>query len=133
MGNLHRWAFGCLLALTAICALLQPSYAGAAVLIAAAPDDTGRNARDRGGRTLTPLDQGNSKQDVRTTAAIRQAVVHDDGLSIDAHNVKIITNRGHVTLRGPVDSTAERDRIEALAKQQRSVKGVTNELEVKSK
>jgi osmotically-inducible protein OsmY len=71
-------------------------------------DDTGRNARDSDGKTLTSGDQSNSKNDVEITRQIRQAIVKDDSLSTSAHNVKIITNGGVVTLRGPVASADEK-------------------------
>ena len=80
-----------------------------------APDDTGRNARDRDGSTLTPGDQGDSSADVATTRRIRQAVVADDALSVTAQNVKIVTLDGVVTLRGPVKSEEEKQRIASAA------------------
>src|SRR5262245_31446096 len=69
-----------------------------------APDNTGRNVRDRNGDTLTPGDQSSSERDVELTRKIRQEVVGDDSLSMMAHNVKIISVDGVVTLRGPVKS-----------------------------
>ena len=80
-----------------------------------APDDTGRNVRDSDGSTLTPGDQGDSSADVDTTRKIRQAVVADDALSLTAQNVKIITLDGVVTLRGPVKSQEEKQRIASAA------------------
>lgn len=38
------------------------------------PDNTVRNVRDRNNRTLNPLDQGNSKSDLATTAQIRKGI-----------------------------------------------------------
>ena len=66
-------------------------------------DDTGVNVRDRGTGTLTPEEQGGEAADVKVTAAIRRAIVNDHSLSVNAHNVKIITRDGIVTLRGPVE------------------------------
>ena len=40
---------------------------------APAADDTGRNARDRDGMTMTPLDQSNDPDDVKITRKIRKA------------------------------------------------------------
>lgn len=93
-------------------------------------DNTGRNQRDRDGNTLTPFDQGGSEADREITAAIRQAVVDSEQLSTTAHNVKIITRDGHVTLRGPVKSTDERTAIANAAARVSGVKGVDNQLEV---
>jgi osmotically-inducible protein OsmY len=97
----------------------------------AAPDNTGRNERDSGGGTLTPMDQSENEADVTLTQQIRQAVVDDDALSTTAKNIKIITVDGVVTLRGPVDSEQERTRIVAKAEQLAGAKKVNNQLEVK--
>jgi hypothetical protein len=52
-----------------------------------APDNTGRNIRDRSGVTLTPGDQSESKADRTMTQRIRQAVMADKSLSTTAKNV----------------------------------------------
>ena len=49
----------------------------------------------------------------------------------DAHNVKVITSGGVVTLRGPVKSQQEKAAIDAKAKQVAGVTRVDNFLEVK--
>src|SRR4051812_11328616 len=66
-------------------------------------DNTGVNTRDRDRATKTPIDQNENKQDMKLTAAIRKQVL-DKKMSVDAQNAKIITQDGHVTLRGPVKS-----------------------------
>jgi len=93
------------------------------------PDDTAVNQRDRGNSTLTPMDQGTSEADRKTTQQIRQAVVDDKTLSFTAKNVKIITKDGKVTLRGPVKNSAEKATIDSIA---RKVAGaqVDDQLEV---
>jgi len=96
-----------------------------------APDNTGRNVRDRGGATLTPGDQSESKADRTLTQRIRQAVMADKSLSTNAKNVKIITVNGIVTLRGPVNSPQEKDKIEAKAQRIAGVDKVDNQLEIK--
>lgn len=95
-------------------------------------DNTGKNARDRGDDTLTPIDQGGSAADREITAKIRQAIVKDDELSIQAQNVKIITIDGAVTLRGPVKSASEKAAIAAKAQQIAGAKRVDNQLEIAS-
>ena len=92
-------------------------------------DDTGRNARDREGNTVTPLDQSNEEADVEITRQIRQAIRDDDSMSQKALNAKIITQDGVVTLRGPVDSQAEKAAIEQKANSVVGVARVQNELE----
>ena len=95
-------------------------------------DDTGRNARDSDGTTLTADKQSNSKSDAEITRQIRRAIVKDDSLSTNAHNVKIITKDGMVTLKGPVHSEDEKS---AIASKAAEVAGspdkVTNQLTVK--
>jgi len=96
-------------------------------------DNTGRNERDREGTTLTPGDQSSNEADVELTRRIREAVVADDSLSTNAHNVKIITINGKVTLRGPVESEAERAKIVATAQQLAGKNKVDNKLEIANK
>jgi len=92
-------------------------------------DNTARNA-DNSTLAETATAQGESKADIDITAAIRKAVVDDKALSVNAHNVKIITNNGIVALRGPVKSEEEKRSIEAKAKQVAGVTRVDNLLEV---
>lgn len=92
------------------------------------PDNTARNVRDRNDQTLTPLDQGNSQADVDATAQIRKEIIAATNMSVNAQNVKIITKDGHVTLRGPVDSAAEKDLVVSIAR--RAGASVDNQLEV---
>ena len=96
-------------------------------------DNTGRNARDVEGKGKTSGDQSNAPADVKLTQEIRRMVVADDSLSTNAHNVKIITVDGVVTLRGPVDSPDEKSRIQQKAQQVAGVKRVDNQLEVVSR
>ena len=93
-------------------------------------DNTGRNVRDRDGGTLTPTDQGSGESDRNITAQIRREVVANDALSMNAHNVKIITTEGVVTLRGPVKSSQEKVAVGAVAQRAAGVKRVDNQLEV---
>ena len=94
------------------------------------PDNTGKNVRDRDDKTLTPGDQSSDKADVELTRRIREAVVGDNSLSTNAHNVKIITINGMVTLRGPVASAEEKAKIAATAQKLAGKKQVENHLEV---
>jgi len=94
------------------------------------PDNSGRNVRDRSDQAVTSGDQSNSAADVKITADIRKAVVDDEKLSTNAHNVKIVTAGGMVTLRGPVKDDAEKRTIEEKAKKVAGVTKVDNQLEV---
>jgi hyperosmotically inducible periplasmic protein len=98
----------------------------------ASADNTERNVRDRDDKTLTPTDQGGSAADRDVTAAIRKAIVDNDSLSTNAQNVKIVTVAGVVTLRGPVETPAEKAAIAETAEKTKGVKRVDNQLEIKN-
>jgi osmotically-inducible protein OsmY len=93
-------------------------------------DNTGRNVRDRDDAAKTPTDQGGSESDRNITAHIRKEIVSNDGLSTNAHNVKIITTDGIVTLRGPVKSPQEKAWVVAAAHRAPGVKRVEDQLEI---
>lgn len=93
-------------------------------------DNSRANQRDRSGKSLTPIDQGGNEADRKITQQIRQAIVGDESLSFNAKNIKIITTRGKVTLRGPVKSDTERSAIDAIAKQIAGAGNVENLVEV---
>ena len=95
-------------------------------------DNTARNVRDRDERAVTPLDQGNSKADVATTAQIRKEIIAGKDMSVNARNVKIITNQGRVTLRGPVNTAEEKRRIGEIANRIAQSENVDNQLDVKN-
>jgi len=99
---------------------------------APAPDNTGVNVRDRNPAAMTADQQSNSKADVSLTRRIRRAVMKDHSLSMTAHNVKIITANGAVTLRGPVDSEQEKTVIGKKAEAIAGADKVDNQLEVKN-
>lgn len=112
---------------------VDPAPAGDADTQKAYPaDNSGINARDAGDGTVTADDQSNAKVDVEITQNIRKAVVADDSLSTNAKNVKIITQGGIVTLRGPVKNESERASVAAKAKSVAGVARVNNQLEVET-
>ncbi len=94
-------------------------------------DNTAKNKRDRSGETKTSGDQSNSPEDIKTTAAIRRAIVGDGSLTMTAKNVKIITENGMVTLRGPVKSADEKTKIGQLAHEAAGSAKIDNQLEIK--
>lgn len=96
-----------------------------------APNNTAVNVRDRAPDAMTAGEQSNAKSDVALTRKIRRAVVKDHSLSMLAHNVKIVTANGNVTLRGPVNSEAEKVSIASKAKAIAGASNVDNQLEVK--
>jgi osmotically-inducible protein OsmY/sporulation protein YlmC with PRC-barrel domain len=97
-----------------------------------AVDNTAQNVRDRNDASMTPLNQGTSQADLDITRQIRKAIMDADGLSVDARNVKIITLDGRVTLRGPVKSEEEKQRIADIAARVASPANVDNQLQVEN-
>ena len=93
-------------------------------------DNTDINDRDRNQQALTPMDQSNTKADIKVTQAIRKSLMEKE-MSTNAKNIKIITRNGNVTLRGPVASAEEKREIAKLAKAVPGIKKVSNQLEVK--
>jgi hyperosmotically inducible protein len=61
------------------------------------------------------INKRENRSDREITKQIRQALVQDGSLSSYAHNVKIVTQGGMVTLKGPVRSDEEKKAVEAKA------------------
>jgi hyperosmotically inducible protein len=97
-----------------------------------APNNSAVNVRDRAPGAMTAGQQSNTKSDVRITRNIRRAVVKDHSLSMLAHNVKIVSANGRVTLRGPVNTEAEKIAIASKAQKIAGARNVDNQLEVKT-
>ena len=95
------------------------------------PDNTAVNERDRSGETKTSGDQSNSPADLKSTQAIRQALMKDGELSTTAKNIKVITANGHVTLRGPVKTAQEKAKIDHLARSAAGGAKIDDRLDVK--
>ena len=109
-------------ALAAFC-LFVPLFAAAQT----APDNTKQNQE----HATTADSQSNASADRATTAQVRKAIIADKSLSTYAHNVKIITSNGQVTLKGPVKSEEEKQQIASDASSVVSAENVTNQLTVK--
>jgi len=92
----------------------------ACIELAAAPsvtrfDDTPINRHDDRVVGLTADNQGTAPGDIVITRRIREALMKDGTLSTYAQNVKIITNSGLVTLKGPVKTLDEKYEVEKKA------------------
>jgi osmotically-inducible protein OsmY len=96
-------------------------------------DNTKMNERDRNPKEPTADRQKDNRSDREITQQVRKAIVKDKSLSTYAHNVKVITQNGMVTLKGPVRSEEEKKAIEARAAEVAGQDKVTNQLDVKSK
>lgn len=95
-----------------------------------APDNTKINSRDRVDHARTADQQTNRHSDLAITRNIRRTLAADKTLSTYAHNVKIITQHGDVTLKGPVRTEDEKRIVEAKATDVAGAGHVTNQLAV---
>ena len=98
-----------------------------------APDNTKVNERDRTQIAPTADQQKDSRSDQDITQQIRQSIMKDKSLSTYAHNIKIITQNGQVTLKGPVRSEDEKKTVEAKAAEVAGGSNVTSQLDIKPK
>lgn len=94
-------------------------------------DNTKVNKRDRSKAEPTADQQKEGTSDRDLTKKIRQALMDDKSLSTYAHNIKIVTQNGKVTLKGPVHTEDEKKAIEAKAAEIAGAGNVTNDISVK--
>ncbi len=79
------------------------------------PDNTRVNQRDRSSDEATADRQKANRSDRDITQQIRRSITNDKSISTYGHNVKVITQNGMVTLKGPVRSEDEKQAIESKA------------------
>ena len=96
-------------------------------------DNTKANQRDRNSSEPTADQQSNNRSDTDITKQVRRALVADKSLSTYAHNVKVITQNGSVTLKGPVRSEEEKQAVEQKAAAVVGADHVSSQLAVASK
>ena len=92
-----------------------------------APDNTKRN-KDQAPPTADQ--QKMNPTDRAITQKIRKAIHEDKSLSTYAHNIKVITQDGKVTLKGPVRSEEEKNNLQAKAVSVAGEENVSNQLEI---
>jgi hyperosmotically inducible protein len=96
------------------------------------PDNSAVNKRDKDPGAVTADQQKTNSSDQNITAQIRKSIMADKTLSTYAHNIKVITQDGTVTLKGPVRSD---DEVKTIVAKATDVAGspdkVVNQLEVK--
>ena len=111
--------------------LVGPTWVGTFAVAQTKPDNTGVNKRDRNPSEATADQQKMNAADRSLAAKIRKSVMADKALSTYAHNVKIISQDGTVTLKGPVRSD---DEVTSLVSKATEVTGdagkVVNQLTV---
>jgi len=115
-----------------IAALLLSSMLAAPHVMAqtVAPDNAKSNKVDASNATATADAQTNSAADLDLTKRIRRSVMADKSLSTYAHNIKIVTVNGSVTLNGVVRSEDEKGAVEMKATNIAGKNHVTNYLKV---
>jgi len=99
----------------------------AAFLAAAAPGPANAAIQSQNA-AAGAAQQSNQSSDITITRNIRRALIKDKSLSVKAHNVTIITKDGKVTLKGQVDSDAERQTVESAATNVAGAGNVVNQL-----
>jgi osmotically-inducible protein OsmY len=121
---------------TALCASLLGGWAFAGAQDTqsnAPPDNTKINQRDRSADSPTADQQKMNPSDRETTKQIRQAIEKDKSISAYGHNIKIVTENGMVTLKGPVRSEEDKRAIEAKAAEVAGPDKVADQLEIAPK
>jgi osmotically-inducible protein OsmY len=98
---------------------------------APASDNTKVNQRDRDKTEATADRAKDNVNDRDIMQKIRKSIVDDKSLSTYAHNVKIVSQHGKVTLKGPVRSDDEKKTVESKAAEVAGAGNVTNQLSVK--
>jgi len=104
---------------------------GLGPVFAQAPDNTKVNERDKSKSQPTADQAKNGQSDREIMQRIRKSIVADKALSTYGHNIKIISEHGKVTLKGPVHTDDERKNIEAKAVEVAGEGNVTNQIEIK--
>ena len=95
-----------------------------------AQDNTHQNQRDRAQGQPTADQAKNNVSDRDAMQKIRKSIVADKSLSTYAHNVKVISQNGHVTLKGPVRSEEERKAVKDKAAAVVGAENVTDEITI---
>jgi hyperosmotically inducible protein len=93
-------------------------------------DNTKNNQGDANASAATADKSAQNPADRELTHKIRKSIMQDKSLSTYAHNIKVVTQDGKVTLKGPVRSEDEKTNIQAKAVAVAGADNVSNQLEV---
>jgi hyperosmotically inducible periplasmic protein len=91
------------------------------------PDNTVQNKN----QSPTADNQKNAQSDRVLAQQVRKAIVADKDLSTYAHNVKVIVMNGEITLKGPVKSDDEKQKVASDASSVAGAEKIANQLTVK--
>ena len=124
----QRWGISCCAALSlSLAPIASHAQDQATPPSSTAPDNSAKNKAHN--HTADQQAENNSDRDI--TRKIRQSLIADKSLSTYAHNVKIITKGGAVTLKGPVHSEEEKQAVASKAADVAGPDKITNEITVK--
>jgi osmotically-inducible protein OsmY len=93
-------------------------------------DNTKMNKGDAQKDATTADQQKMNPSDRAITQKIRAEIMKDKSLSTYAHNVKVITQDGKVTLKGPVRTPEEKAAVEAKAATVAGDSNVTSQIDI---
>jgi len=122
--------FGSQVAFAAASLLFSATMLAGAAFQQNAPDNSKNNQGDSGNGAMTAQKQAMNPADRELTRKIRHSIMQDKSLSTYAHNIKIISQDGKVTLKGPVNTDEEKAAIQAKAVAVAGADNVTNEIQV---
>jgi osmotically-inducible protein OsmY len=106
---------------------LALSFPCAPIAPAQQPDNSAQNK----GQSPTADNQPNAQSDRMLAAQVRKAIVADKDLSTYGHNVKVIVANGTVTLKGPVKSDDEKQKVASDASSVSGAGNISNQLTIK--
>jgi hyperosmotically inducible periplasmic protein len=107
--------------------------AGAILSSGQEPDNTKTNKRDQNAGAVTADQQKMNAADQELTRNIRRSIMADKSLSTYAHNIKIVSQNGVVTLKGPVKTEEEKKTVVSKAVEVAgSTDKVTDQITVKN-
>lgn len=93
-------------------------------------DNTKSNQTDASNQTVTADDQKETEADRDLVQRIRKSLMADKDLSTYAHNVKVVSINGQVTLNGVVRGADEKSKVASLAQEVAGKQNVVNDLKV---
>jgi hyperosmotically inducible protein len=112
--------------------LVLASLALASTLLALpSPAQQPDNSVQNKNQSTTADNQPNATSDRMLAQQARKAIIADKDLSMYAHNVKVIALNGAVTLKGPVKSDDEKQKVASDVASVISSDKITNQLTVK--
>lgn len=120
-----------LVAALALCA--SPTFAQTPASTAADNTKTNKAAENSSAKSSTADGQSNTSSDIKITQQIRKSLMDDKNLSTYAHNVKIVTVNGMVTLNGTVRSAEEKSQVAMKAQAVAGKSNVTDDIKVTPK